>query len=102
MNSQTKRLYSAVTQFIYIDQPSRPGRHLSLLAMSGAIALLCLLFVWFGMGRLHIIFANQAAHEFQARRYAAAEQAYTRALRFDGSDSNALLTRGYARQQLGD
>ena len=100
MSADTKRFVSAATQFIHIDYIHKRGQRATIGALTIAALLVCLLFAWLGARRAHILLAGWADRQLQARQYAAAAQSYTLALRFDGSDAHALLSRGRARQQI--
>ncbi len=104
MATQPKQPYSAVTQSIYLDQPSRAGRRLTVVLLSIAVLLLIGLFLWFGMRRIHLVLVSQADSAYQEQQYDRAAQLYTQALQFDidRGDTHVLLNRGYAQQRLGN
>src|SRR5215213_7499889 len=102
MNVDTKRFLPLVTQYIYVDPINRRGRHATVIMLGVALALLCALFAWFGVRRLHVLLVDQADRQFQARQYQVAAQRYSQALFFDSTDTRALFNRGLARQSLAD
>ncbi len=88
-----KQATPAVTQFMYFDQTSKRGRSVSLVALSAAGILVCVLLVWFGIGRVGIVLDTLADRHYEAQEYAAAVQGYSQALFVTPHDGHGRAAR---------
>src|SRR5689334_14689913 len=82
------------------DHISKRGRALTVAVFGVTIAALLLTFGWIGARRVNSIYTSWGDAAMQARDYQAAAGDYTWAIRFSWGDAHAIISRGYARQQL--